>query len=256
MERFTIFRSQYECFKCCTPEIRLELSDAMFAYAFEGKEPVFKDKMSEAVWIAMLPVIQTSLRQSMNGSKNKKRQDRNKDSSQDIVNNEEVVVELPKQSVEENTNTPSFIVEYAKVKTLWENICGSSMGMIHKLTDSRKKKIRVRALEIEKSFGDYLVIFEKIFNLMADSSFMNGNNDRGWKPSFDWIIENDKNYVKVLEGKYNNNNTEQHGSRRLSERTAEESFYDKQSRIATSMLLQDGDCGLAGETQDDQVIRQ
>ena len=49
MERFTIFRSQYESLKCCTPEIRLELADAMFAYAFDGKEPVFKDKMSDGI---------------------------------------------------------------------------------------------------------------------------------------------------------------------------------------------------------------
>lgn len=242
MERFTIFRSQYECFKRCTPEIRLELSDAMFAYAFEGKDPEFKNPMSEAVWLAMLPVINTSLRQSQNGSKSKKKQDNGKD--------KDVALEPTKESDEEIDNTPSFKVEYLKVKSLWDSICGSSFGMIHKLTDSRKQKIRIRALEIEKSGAEYLTTFEQIFNIMANSRFMSGNNNRGWKPTFDWIIENDKNYVKVLEGNYNNN-TEQYGSRRLSEHAAEESFYNQQSRIATSMLLQDGDCGLVGEAQDD-----
>lgn len=237
MERFTVFKSQYECFKRCTPEIRLELSDAMFAYAFEGKEPEFKDKMSEAVWLAMLPIIKTSLRQSQNGSKSKKDQ--------------KVKLDTTKDPEEEADNKASFKVDYVKIKTLWDNICGSSMGMIHKLTDNRKSKIRIRALEIEKSGSEYIPTFEKIFTLMANSSFMNGNNNRGWKPTFDWIIENDNNYVKVLEGLYINNNTEQHGSRRLSERTAEESFYGQQSRIATTMLLQDGDCGLVGEAQDD-----
>lgn len=248
MERFTIFRSQYECFKCCTPEIRLELSDAMFAYAFEGKEPEFKNKMSEAVWLAMLPVIKTSLRQSQNGSKSKKKQDQGKSKGQD---HEEVAVELPKDLEIESENTPSFKVEYSKVKSLWDSICGESFGMIHKLTDSRKQKIRIRALEIEKSGAEYLTAFEKIFTLMANSRFMSGNNNRGWKPTFDWIIENDKNYVKVLEGNYNNNNTEQYDSRRLSEHAAEESFYSKQSQLATAMLLQDGDLGLVGEAQDD-----
>ena len=32
---------------------------------------------------------------------------------------------------------------------------------------------------------------------------MTGNNDRKWKADLDWLIKNDTNMLKVLEGKYN-----------------------------------------------------
>jgi len=31
-----------------------------------------------------------------------------------------------------------------------------------------------------------------------------GENDRQWVADFDWIIKNDTNWVKVMEGKYDN----------------------------------------------------
>ena len=34
---------------------------------------------------------------------------------------------------------------------------------------------------------------------------MSGDNDRGWKASFDWLLENDSNIMKVLEGNYPKN---------------------------------------------------
>ena len=36
------------------------------------------------------------------------------------------------------------------------------------------------------------------------SDFLTGKNDRGWKMTLDWLIENDTNWVKVMEGKYDN----------------------------------------------------
>ena len=39
---------------------------------------------------------------------------------------------------------------------------------------------------------------------MQQSKFLKGDNKRGWKASFDWLFENDKNWVKVYEGNYDN----------------------------------------------------
>ena len=39
---------------------------------------------------------------------------------------------------------------------------------------------------------------------MQASHFLRGDNKRGWKASFDWLFENDKNWVKVYEGNYDN----------------------------------------------------
>ena len=37
---------------------------------------------------------------------------------------------------------------------------------------------------------------------MNNSEFLTGNNDRKWKADIDWLISNDTNIIKVLEGKY------------------------------------------------------
>ena len=39
---------------------------------------------------------------------------------------------------------------------------------------------------------------------MTEIPFLEGQNDRGWVATFDWIIANDNNAVKVLEGNYPN----------------------------------------------------
>ncbi|HYW37938.1 MAG TPA: hypothetical protein VE957_07490 [Terriglobales bacterium] len=36
----------------------------------------------------------------------------------------------------------------------------------------------------------------------ASTLFLLGENDRGWKANFDWLIANDTNCIAVLEGKY------------------------------------------------------
>lgn len=262
MERFTIFRSHFESLKCCTPEIRLELYDAMLGYAFDGKEPEFKNSMSKALWIAILPVIQISIKQAQNGSKPKPRNKPNNIQTESKQNpseiqtktkgepNKEKEVEIEKETIS------TMKVDYGKVKDLWDSICGLSFGKIQKLTDSRKAKIKIRAHEFEKSGNDYLEMFERIFRIAADNDFLVGNNNHNWKANFDWFIENDKNYVKVLEGRYNKKtldtqSVKEHVCRRLSERATEESFFNQQSQLATAMLLQDGDNGLVGSAQDD-----
>jgi hypothetical protein len=73
------------------------------------------------------------------------------------------------------------------------------------LTDSRRKKIAVRWEQHKQDFD----FFEKGFQAVAESPFLQGQNDRGWKADFDWLMDNDTNLVKVIEGKYSN---KQHSS--------------------------------------------
>lgn len=49
-----------------------------------------------------------------------------------------------------------------------------------------------------------LRVFESLFKKSEASSFMNGNNDRNWKADFDWMVKNNNNFAKILEGKYDN----------------------------------------------------
>ncbi len=69
---------------------------------------------------------------------------------------------------------------------------------IQTLTDTRKSKIFVRLKE--KEFD-----FKKILICADNSKFITGV-DGSWF-TFDWVIENESNYLKVLEGNYQKNGT-------------------------------------------------
>lgn len=75
-----------------------------------------------------------------------------------------------------------------------------SLPRVLKLTDKRKMKIRVRFEEMKYSYETLQEVFDKC----EASFFMRGDNQRGWKADFDWIFTNSQNWVKVLEGKYDN----------------------------------------------------
>ena len=70
--------------------------------------------------------------------------------------------------------------------------------------------------------GDWALL-ESIFEKMEDSKFLRGDNSRGWKATFDWLFSNEKNWVKVAEGNYDNrignttNNKEDYEKRREQE---------------------------------------
>lgn len=71
---------------------------------------------------------------------------------------------------------------------------------VSKLTDSRKKHLRSRIKEY-----NYTGVIDMIQR--ADKSdFLHGMNDRQWKADFDWLM-NPNNYVKVIEGKFDNKKT-------------------------------------------------
>jgi hypothetical protein len=73
----------------------------------------------------------------------------------------------------------------------------SGMPRVMKLTDARKRHLKARIKEY--SADDVIQVITKAKN----STFCMGENDRGWKADFDWLM-NPTNFTKVLEGKYDN----------------------------------------------------
>ena len=74
-----------------------------------------------------------------------------------------------------------------------------NLHQINKITTKRKSKLSTRI----KESNDFLEDFKKALKNIELSSFLIGKNNRSWKINFDWLLENDTNIVKVLEGKYN-----------------------------------------------------
>ena len=67
---------------------------------------------------------------------------------------------------------------------------------IIKLTDVRKRKL-------QKRLADPDFNLEKILRQVEKSDFLLGRTKENWLVNFDFIIHNDSNYVKIMEGKYN-----------------------------------------------------
>ena len=95
-------------------------------------------------------------------------------------------------------------IPYQEIVDLFNSICLDYPKVV-KLSNARKNKIRIRVEEMG-GFSRAKPIIQKIFEKMQASKFMRGDNKRGWKAYFDWIFENGKNWVKILEGNYDNSN--------------------------------------------------
>lgn len=89
---------------------------------------------------------------------------------------------------------PDIIEPYADAWNLFAD--NYKLSKVDVISDSRKKKFNSRLTEVG---FDFLKILEQI----KTSPRLRGNNDSGWKVTLDWVLENDKNYLKILEGNYN-----------------------------------------------------
>ena len=97
------------------------------------------------------------------------------------------------------------LINYKKIQEfvdLYHTIC-TNLPKMTKLNDSRKEKIRIRLKE-EANFEKW----KECFQLCNDTPFLRGENKDGWKASLDWLVSNDTNYLKVLEGNYKRQESE------------------------------------------------
>jgi len=85
----------------------------------------------------------------------------------------------------------------------WNSFCDSypSLAKVIEISGKRREKLKKR-FEKESFRG-----FDKILEAIKQQPFLiHGNPDskdhKRWRVSFDWLIENDTNYLKVLEMKY------------------------------------------------------
>lgn len=120
--------------------------------------------------------------------------------SEDIDTKKSRKAASPSASAEAQAEEPTDKIPFAEIKNLWNSTC-TGFARLVVISDNRRNKIRNRVAEmggVEKA----LPIIKTIFEKAQASSFLKGDNKRGWKASFDWFFENDKNWVKVFEGNY------------------------------------------------------
>jgi hypothetical protein len=91
-------------------------------------------------------------------------------------------------------NKPAFIEPYID---LWNAAAvGNGLPVAENITDSRIRKMKTRLKE--PAFD-----FVKIMQEIKVSNYLRGMV-KPWKVTFNWVFENDTNYIKIIEGEYRN----------------------------------------------------
>lgn len=87
-----------------------------------------------------------------------------------------------------------------RIKDIYNQNC-ANLPQVQKLTDKRNKAID----KFLKEFTEEQFI--KICQIANSSNFLTGDNERGWKADFDFIMRIDK-ATAIIEGKYSSKKTE------------------------------------------------
>lgn len=111
---------------------------------------------------------------------------------------------LRERAKKEKTDCSAFLgspeendrIDYDEIFKAYNETC-LAMPRCKLFTEERKKNIKLRAMQFGKD--SILEVFQKA----SRSDFLNGENNRTFKASFDWIM-NKANFVKILEGNYDN----------------------------------------------------
>ena len=87
-------------------------------------------------------------------------------------------------------------LNYKTIMEVWNRIVPTSQ--IKKMNDTRKKLFQSR---FKPYFKESYEEWENFVVKISKINFLWGNNDRGWKTDFNWVL-NENNLLKILEGKY------------------------------------------------------
>ena len=87
-------------------------------------------------------------------------------------------------------------IEYNNIIDKWNKIIPTSH--IKVFNELRKRLFKSR---FKSFFNESYEEWEKFLQRISKIPFLWGNNDRGWKADFNWVL-NETNYAKIIEGNY------------------------------------------------------
>ena len=105
----------------------------------------------------------------------------------------------PKKADSDNdsdNDNDKIIIDYNFIVDTYHSLC-PKMKKVMVINDTRKGYMNARVDE----FGLDKVI--SVLRMAGESNFLNGQSDDAWQADFEWILK-PTNFVKVMEGKYEN----------------------------------------------------
>ena len=233
-EGFTFYRSFRDAIEMTDATDQLVLYKAIADYALDGIEPDISalDVLGRLCWTAISPSIKSGRKNFENGCNggapkgncNAKKQPKNnrdstekqpaQTSNENEKENENEEKKLPNGSKESadkprKRRRPSPASpspdEFEEIVKFYNDTC-KSLRPVKTLTDKRREAVSARLREHGRE-----AVFD-VIRAAGRSSFLAGQNTREWTADFDWIFR-PVNFVKVLEGKYENKEkSQQHGN--------------------------------------------
>ena len=130
---------------------------------------------------------------------------------------EQDIEEEKEEDKEQDTHsTETGGVSVQSIINLFNSLC-PSLPPVQVLNETRR-------IKIVTLLGTYSIDqFKKCFENAEASTFLKGGGEKGWKASFDWIID-EQNFAKVLEGNYANKKRYSRGKPRYGNFDPEEAF--------------------------------
>lgn len=104
---------------------------------------------------------------------------------------------------------PDEKIDWVGLMDYFNSTFKDKLPAIKSIDDKRRKAIKARIAQYSKQ-----AVFD-VFQLVLNSSFLLGHNDKNWRCDFDWIFK-PTNFTKILEGNYNGKRTDTTATRRES----------------------------------------
>lgn len=113
---------------------------------------------------------------------------------------------FPQEEIEEGDTAVSpkkSEIDYNYVKKLWNDSMKRKVPKVTSISKSREEKIRQRIAEMG-GWEEAKKTMQECFVKINDSEFCNGENENKWVATFDWFFRNEKYWIRVSEGNYDN----------------------------------------------------
>lgn len=219
-----IFPSLWEGIKDLTNEQKGELFSALCLKFLEGAEPEIIDTYVKFVYKFYSTAIADNLKkyeeicekraEARRGKINKQEQNTTKDNKTEqtktksnfvVYKEKEKEKEEEKEKVKEKEKEKEYN-SLADAVRAFNFQLSEKLPMVVTFNEKRKQKLTSRWEEFKK-IGEPAEVWARLLAIIKKSKFLTGEQG-DWKCSFDWLIDNSTNWLKVYEGHYNNSNNQ------------------------------------------------
>ncbi|WP_284461597.1 DUF6291 domain-containing protein [Chryseobacterium sp.] len=224
MERdgFVFYRSFYEGIKDLPRDIQGEVLTSIMEYGLNGVTTENLKPVARAIFTLIKPQIDANNQKFINGKSGgrppKEKPNHNQEETkQKPNNNQSITKQEPKEKVKVKDKVKEESKSIPPLPPSPEDLFpdeNKEVGKVNELVAyfhencSRLPKVQVisktRKSSINARINDYgFDKVKEVMNIAGKSNFLAGENRNDWKADFDWILK-PTNFVKVLEGNYNN----------------------------------------------------